>query len=698
MRSFISPGTLQWFAGQDFNISGSPKQIQTIVLDEPGVSGAWNGDWTFPDAGLTSLTLNLPGVTSLSANTLNTGAAANPFLNSAAAWKLDGLKTVAAKGLSKMSKMSGMLRLPALETLGAEAFADSCFDTVDIGCAGLTTSFGTGAFAGCSLKELVLRGTVPTLADVWGTDTRATGTLSFAVPCSDPAWAAFLDGKIVRTLTPEEIKTFCVAHPAVRHLPFAVVSKTAFGTRNDQYLASCEVEPRPVTVAWDDVFGGNVTVTADVSRQEDGTYPQGAVLTLTAVPGATGTFAGWYGDVPDADRLKTTVSITVGTRNWVFARFVEPWLYDPAAGTIANGKWTLDVAPNTDGERTLTAGRAAKYGLFSTACPAGLSGVLDLGGTVFDGTDFWTITRFQENTTGALLGDTSRSVTPDVFVSPGTLVSFNGQPFNGSPSYRTVVIDEPDAAAILAQWQFAAQKNLSRFVFRVGGSVTFKSGGYLFGDSPNGARLEETDLGWWRLDGLSTLSEKSFSVLKWGNETDWIASSAGGTLSLPGCTCVNAQACRGMTNLTGIVLGGATKARCVTAIGTRAFADCPALKALTLHADAAMTVDGTAFSGTSLASVTFTGPPPPAAALDAILAAVPATEGEKTCVIYASSLFTGWETAAGLVSALTDDEALLAPAGTFGVYRAGGAAPSGKAWVVHRKSVYQPSPFILRLR
>ena len=86
-------------------------------------------------------------------------------------------------------------------------------------------------------------------------------------------------------------------------------------------------------------------------------------------------------------------------------------------------------------------------------------------------------------------------------------------------------------------------------------------------------------------------------------------------------------------------------------------------------------------------------------AFGGILAGVAASDTAKPVIVYVSEFQPTW-LQTGYVSPVDPSEAAYLPAGerVLGVYRAGEAAPSGKAWVCHRPSPFDPkgTRFIIR--
>lgn len=123
------------------------------------------------------------------------------------------------------------------------------------------------------------------------------------------------------------------------------------------------------------------------------------------------------------------------------------------------------------------------------------------------------------------------------------------------------------------------------------------------------------------------------------------------------------------------------------------------MTSIVVNAAADWTVGMNAFAGASgLKTVTYLGPVVNEAAFSNLLAGVAASDADKPVRVYVST-FQGWE-AAPYISAVAESERPYLPAGerVIGVYRAGAAAPSGKAWICHRTSPFDPDGTLLIFR
>lgn len=708
MTSCHTPGTLRSIGKQLFN--SEYKVIKSICLDEPFVTGKFDGTWNFPD-NLKHLELNLPGVTEISkANVVNNLFQDAPYTNSFAMWTLTGVTNVAAKALCQIGKMTGRLSLPSLVVAGDYAFTNSAFTSIVLGRPGVVTTFGTAAFDGCvALKEMVIRGDPPaTLANAWGTENHAARTMVFSVPFEEDVWQTFLDGKIVRKVDSEEAAAFITQNPGISAMPSYVVDASAFGTANEQYLAGIA----RYVCDFDEFFGDAVTLeSATGEKISDGEYPVGTTITLRAETGsaAGAQFAGWYGDTDGAEIVTDTngtwsrITFTLAKNTWLFARFTHPWTYDSEARVVCNGKWVLNVTPDSVPNRLLKLGNSNATGLFAVGRNSNTMGVLDMGGRVSDGTDEWVFSQFS-----AIKGlccpsnNVFATGNPTVFISPSTCRQFcGGQLFNPDRgclwTYTTIILDEPFATGSIPNWYMSKQLYCRRLILLAPKLGAIGSMG-VFGTDSDSTPLDLTDFSWWRLDSLTTVQSGTFLQNYSRTTSDtFFGINARGTLSLPACTFVGANAFRGMPRLSGIVLGGATKQTMVTSICETAVAECPSLKVLTLHSGNSLTVAADAFSNTVLSRVRFLGDAPTSTTLSAMLNAVDATApANRDCTIYASTRFNRW--LSSLASDMESHESAIAPNGTFGVWRDGESAPNGKAWLVDSKSPYDPVGLRIFLR
>lgn len=134
----------------------------------------------------------------------------------------------------------------------------------------------------------------------------------------------------------------------------------------------------------------------------------------------------------------------------------------------------------------------------------------------------------------------------------------------------------------------------------------------------------------------------------------------------------------------------------ITFIGTKVFQGCPEIQRLDFLGYKAFSLSTSSsaynfLNSKKISSVTFNGLPLASADIDKILTGVAAVSSTgakgKSCTIYASKRISdrGWSK---LAAGFADSESKYAPEKSFGVYRNG----SRKAWLVHRRSSYDPLP------
>ena len=296
--------------------------------------------------------------------------------------------------------------------------------------------------------------------------------------------------------------------------------------------------------------------------------------------------------------------------------------------------------------------------------------------------------------TGALAASKANTVpAARVFVTPGTMtgwsVAQNFHATNRRASYVTVVIDEPNVSeAIFCAWMFSDHSTLKYAIFR-GDRLRFGSCSGLFYN----AQVKYTDVGWWHLPGVTSLPGGA-QICGAANQRFY------GSLHLPSLTSVGSTCLKANDKLNEIVFGDSDKNVRVTSIGTEAFNGAAGLTNIVLNAAANLTVGVNAFAGASgIKTVTLLGPAISEEAFGGILAGVTASDTAKPVIAYVSEFQPTW-LHTGYISPVDSSEEAYLPAGerVLGVYRAGASAPSGKAWICHRPSPFDPkgTRFIIR--
>ena len=584
---------------------------------------------------------------------------------------------------------------------------------VTLGCAEGCVVKGSNVFEYQPIEDVILTGALPTFEQTVAWPDTAAQTVVFAVPEGDAAWTAIVNdsAKVKARLTDAERTAFATAHPG-RPVPFGVVDKSVFHTKYDQYIAYNRTAVGggcTLTIDRDTFFDDEVEVTSDWPACEDGTYTPGTVVTLTARPNATGTFKKWYGDIPRTNlamRTSATISFTITNDVWLYARFVHPWTLASDKKTASNGNFTINCSVVNESARTLKVGTESWGGFYASSDTG--SGILDLGGPIYlqgDATPW----RFVSIAGGAKTwiaklvgpGNASGLITPGTIVNNGPNNQFlHGGGTSGGQSYRMLIIDEPDMPwPYWAGWAGCNNMYLTRLIIEAPKFQAFTGDGCLWS-----MPLTDTKFDWWDLSGLTSIGKislRGYSASAGDGSYGGSAKApASGNLELPSMRGLAETSLDSLANVEGLSLGGKDKATTVTNICANAFAGDNALRRLTLHASADITVGATPFSsGQTPTVIVFTGPAPTSdTALANLLARVTAAE-TKPVRIYASVLQEGWETAPYIDHSPTAEERAEAPGErVIGVYRGGAAAPQGKALVIYRKSRFDAPATIIIIR
>ncbi len=734
-KVFISPGTLTWafeacFASAITDADGNTitpgvANYTHITIDEPNQTDRLCGS-LLPNVNFAALrlTLHLPKVKRIEDNALtSTKNGSVGKTNIRGTFTSDSLASVTWIGGNGMSNrgFDGVLHLPVLEGVdswaangndpgfyevfaGAEARSVRQLDRGAFGWLNNLTNVVLGlaegntiasqVFSGNNkLKKVEFTGAPPNFkADA---KDFITGPAEKAVTIIVPptaAWEAYLapfeaSGDFVRW-SAEEIAAARAANPT-GPIVIGTVSGSVFCMQRTQLLA---VSDR--VSLWTGLEGGDAAYgdAVDATFVPDATAPLGVALRLTARAGARGTFAGWYGDVPDGKTLEPTLTLrTADSTCWRFARFTHPWTLtrEGNAATLDDGVFRIQA---TVSDTKLTLGRGSACSLYAADNTG--SGVLDLGGAITDAAG--TAYRIAEFNGNSSLSSSKNDAIPGarVFVSPGTLAMGNWSQFfhatGRRPTYETIIFDEPTLTGAPQAWCFSEQTNLKYIIFRcpkMDFSVDFN--GMLYH-----SQIGATDVGWWKLDGVKTFGTAG----SLGYDDGWTKARLRGELRLPAVTKIGTNALRSHA-LGGAWLGVGDKKNQVTSIGANAF-KLSGISNLVINAAADLAVGENAFADTpNLKTVTYLGPVVNETAFAAILAsATAATDGTKPVVVYASAQ-QGWDKAEYLDTP-TEDELAFAPAGehVLGVYRGGAEAPAGLAWVCHKASPFDPKSTVFLLR
>lgn len=474
-------------------------------------------------------------------------------------------------------------------------------------------------------------------------------------------------------------------------------------------------------------FADSVVTNSDMAAYADGTFPDGATVTLTAAPSSGGTFRKWYGDVPKEDCESPSVTFTMDGDRWIYARFVHQWTLSADKTTMTDGNFTVNVSVLNEAAHTLVVGKAGVNGLVADDDTG--SGTIDLGGPItLEGDDTpWTIVRF-----GNYKGSQSIPVAREGkfrYISPGTVnhgdraqLFHRGDYKNPTGAYfNMIILDEPNAPNLTTGYMFNGHEGeLTKLILQIPMETELKGTRMLMYMS-----LSDNRFDWWDFSSVSKI-QHSFFANQWGSNGSLSRRAPlGGKLSLPSLRCLDwlypyTSGDGGtqlflMPNVEEISLGGATEATTVTNLCTYALAGDSSLKKLTLHAapdiyvgksifasrthntsQRTETIDGVeyhigsqALSGRTPDIIHFTGQAVSETAISNLLAGVTAVStAEKPVAIHASRFQDGWrENRRAWISSPTADEVAAYPGErVIGVYRAGLEAPAGKAVIIHRQN------------
>lgn len=739
----ITPGTLvgnveRWLrcATREANLDAYKSQYTSITIDEPNITGYLANHLTPQTEAALVWSIRVPQATSVLEWALAEDNASFPTSSgSFAEDSFLSVKKVLGNGMGKR-KWSGLLNLPVVEELGAYALGGMypgyqdvrlgaearSVKKVDEGACGWLDSGPTNLVVGLAaentvgkqafyclpnLRRVEFTGAPPNFAAnatsvfLGGTNKEKEKAVTFVVPPS-AAWADFLapfaaSGDFVRW-TGDEIRAYREANPA-GPIVIGTVAANVFRCTQTQYLAvSDRVSSWVGTFDFDAAQG---TVEADEFVIDDAA-PFNVALSLTARPATGATFAGWYGDVPDGQCADATLVVREADpfhANWVFVRFTRPWALtaddaDATKAVLDNGVFRIQVTADP-ATRELTLGRGAACSL-SAPDNTG-DGILDLGGTITDAAGLaYKIVSL--GTKKSALSSSATDAVPGarVLVTPGTLAAVEAaQLFHASDktvraTYESVVFDEPTATGGPCSWFFADQKNLRHVVFRCP-AWTFP---YTIDGLFYGTRVSETDVGWWKLDGVKTFGSGTNNNMNKDYKANGRKAWLKGSLKLPSVSVISP--CAFQTNaLDEAWLGhGASKSR-VTEIKTGAF-QASDITNLVLNAARGLVVGENAFADLpNLKAVTFLGHVVSADAFAVILASATA---ESPVIVYASDAY-GWGQAPYLAAPMEAEQA-AAPAGetVLGVWRGPDGADGVRAWVCHRDSPFARKGVLLLIR
>ncbi|MDO5312942.1 MAG: hypothetical protein Q4G55_06000 [bacterium] len=730
----VTPGTLTgdfeaWFAGFQVDADGASidecfADYATITVDEPNLTGRLKTRLVPRTNNPIRWTVHVPQITYVEGSALTSSRSGGSLSNQTGTFTVDSftsVRTIDGNGMSNR-KFDGVLHLPVVESIGSYGVSGTYPGYFDIqlgaetrsvrylptgSCGWMTnpTNLVLGLAAGNTmgkeaftsfprLRRVEFTGYPPNFTTDAANVFTGPGidSITFIVPPS-AAWAAYLapfaaNGDFIRW-SGDQIRAWRAEHPE-GPVVIGTVNGTVFKSDTRHYLAVSDRTSSWIGLDFDTAYGDTVETVFEI----DDAAPFNVALRLTVRANAAtgGTFAGWYGDVPDGKSPDTTLVLRdADFTRWAFARFTHPWTLTRDGDRNAlldNGTFRLQAT--VDGAaRTVTLGRGAACSLYAPDNTG--DGVLDLGGAV-TGTDGLAYRIVSLGGNHALLSSAKGDTIPGarIFVTPGTLTSVgSAQLFHATSrraTYEAIVFDEPTATGGPAGWFFSDQRLLKYVVFRCP-AFTLSTG--LDGMFYN-TLVGHTDVGWWTLDGVKTFGTGRNNNLKTDGRA---ASRLRGTLKLPSVTVISPHVFQENNLGEAWLAYGDAKVQILN-IQSNAF-NSAGITNLVLNAAPDLAVGEGAFLNLpNLKSVTYLGPVVNEDAFAAILAS--ATDAAPATV-YASA-FLGWDKA-GYLDAPTADERTNAPDGgrVLGVWRGpDGTAPL--AWVCHRPSPFDPKRTVILLR
>jgi len=654
-----------------------PEFVKKLVLNLSGLRTIAETGFGYDSAAKTigeesgGSDINFPALTHVGENGL-AGVLANGSLELPSIVAISNKAFYGCNNLSevKLSAAGNTLAYLGNWTFNAMPNTVGSLKRVTLGCAEGFAFTATAAFSRQPLEVVTFTGAVPlfSVAGIWPDS--VANTMVFVIPEGVAAWDAIVSE--ATPLTEAERKAYHAAHPD-HPIPFGTVAASVFKSHYSQYIAYIGSDKDcSLTVERDTFFNDTVSVSSDWAPFADGTYPRGAVVTLTATPNATGSFRKWYGDVENDACSNNTITVTVSGDKWLYARFVHPWTLSSDKATLANGNFTVRCSVVNESKRTLQVGVDWGRGLQGLFANDDGIGILDLGGRIAQAGDSgeWTIVRLPAGS-GSCASPAGDKVTG--FISPGTLAMLPSNssftPFQNVGAsygfYRTIIVDEPTAPwQWSSDWYASTQWKLEHLILQIP-QLTSISGTCAL----NGAAgLSGTRLDWWNLDGVTAIGENSLRI----DSSNIIRIPTVGILSLPSYRSVAGAEFQYMANVEGFVLGGKDKATTVTNIAANAFAFDTTLKRLVLHASADIVVGATPFSnGRTPDEIVFTGAPPSSSTAFANLFGA-VTSGDTPRLVRILKGTQAWQTAGYIDHIPTAAEKALAgdeADKVFGVYR-----------------------------
>ncbi len=728
--SIIVPKTLTAIDTQAFHDT-TFSVLTNLVVDCPEATEG-PGVATFNSCSkLKALTLKLPKVTSISEASFPSGTMAGIDVSE---WDLSSVTKFTGRSWLTWKphgfdgkEFTGTIRLPKMQTFMTNDFANTKnLLAAEVGTQGNTLKdLGYNTFGGtCGIKSITIGGaegwiaktnsvtfknglaqiiflsTPPTILDggtfVNETDTEALSVCFYIPKDNQAAWGE-VTSKIVRAATPEEIATFCDAHPGAEP-PVSVVDVGTLGTKHQQFLGwSVPATTKVVCEVGDPRFGGSV----EISPKQY--FKPGEEVTLTAHPADGTTFTRWTG-LPTGvtNCYDSTITFKVGDKPLEITMWAGPdWTYIAEENLLSNKVWRLNAYQNSDS--TLCLGSTTKFAYTGYG-----EGVLDLNGIVRDADDpnkTWTITKIDTAFNLNLIPETIKlaaSINPwtepvTTLVLPRTLKTTNGQWMHRQykPSnMNAIILDAPEWVGALADWLTTARQGVRIIALNLPGITSIsRQAKESFTLSAEGANIDM-----WNLSGLKTLKTN-------GLRLDTIQS---GTLHLESITTLEEMALPSK-GVTGYEFGTGydKKSNAKLTLGNGAISNNYNLASIKFGPYSEISVaDDTAFAKcTALRKIVFEGKPIAMNVIDNLLCeAASLTEQIEPVVIYASKAL-GWDKIERFVAFndLSEEEQALKPvelddptAEVIGAFKC--SDESKRAWIVNYRSRFDPDGTVFIIR
>ncbi len=718
--------------------------LTNIVFDCPELTVGLDA-WTFcVNTKLESLYLNCPLITYISYETFTSMNGSKLLCETdVSTWNLASVEKLGVKsdsptehiahnrGAFRDLKFNGTMKLPKVQYVGDSAFYNTAnLNGAEFGTDGFSLKYvGTNVFDKSGIKKLVFAGaegwtmfnnsvtfaknlsevvflsTPPTIADgtlVNGTDATRPYSCCFYIPKDDASWDEILEDATAVNVNDANYMAFIAAHPTATPPAFVLAANSALGNSEPQYVAYVRkadygIGTRVTTSFYDDRFGvGTVSVLPTPAR---GVYEPGDEVTITVTDIPEGMTMGSFYKVPkDAVINGNQVTFVVGNED-IDARvnLAPAWTYYAADGVISNKIWRLKVYTRSakDGTTSLGVGKSdSSDDRFSADGDMG-EGVLDMSGKVFDENgDEWRITAIGKHAFRVDSNDASAANGITSFIFPRTIEYVGLDAFTDAAGHKLlqeVIFDVPNIDINISGQIFNCNHNLTNVLFRI--PKTTQLGERIF---INNTKLA-SDVSEWRLDAVTKVNKQFFGEVK---HTKF---NVHGTLKLPALTEIGLYSV-GRTGISAIELGTAytLSDKKTLALGDYSFATNTSLTTLTFGPYAAITsASGTAFAGcTKINSLVFEGAAIARDTLDDILQEVEYIADQDTPVVIYASEHLGWKRIEGFIAlaGITDSAELAKkPSGNvIGVYQTQDNVK--KAWIIHRKSEFDPKGTIVIIR